>query len=148
MIITIRLDKNPRGTSQEKGTSFQGGRIHHYTKKSVREMRQIYKEAIVADLASRGQLTQPHFKGPVMLCVDFFYHTSKKKDDLKWKETKPDLDNMVKLLQDVLDELGFFEVGDQQVSVLYLKKKWTKDDPWINIHIEPIKEEEDDTKPV
>lgn len=148
MYIQINLTQNPRSTAQEKGTSIQGGKIHHYTKSSVRQMRQIYKEAIIADLAKRGQLTRLHFTGPVMMSVTFYYHTAKKKDHLKFKQTKPDLDNMVKLLQDVLDELGFFEVGDQQVAVLYLKKKWTKDEPWIAINIDQISEVEDDEKPV
>lgn len=149
MYIQINLTQNPRSTAQEKGTSIQGGRIHHYTKSSVRQMRQIYKEAIVADLAKRGQLTRPRFTGPVMMSVTFYYHTAKKKDHLKFKSTKPDLDNMVKLLLDVLaDDIGCFEVGDQQVSVLYLKKKWTKDEPWIAINIDQISEVEDDEKPV
>lgn len=144
MTIILELSENPKGTAQEKGTSLQGGRVHHYTKANVRRQREIYKTAIVADLAKRGQLTAPKFRGPVILSVSFFFHTSKKKDDGTYKCTKPDLDNSVKLLQDVLDELGFFEVGDQQVAVLYLKKKWTKDNPFISIHIDTIKEDEDD----
>ena len=36
MTIYFELEENPKGTAQMKGTSFQGGRIHHYEKKEVK----------------------------------------------------------------------------------------------------------------
>ena len=38
MTIYFELEENPKGTAQMKGTAYQGGRIHHYEKKEVKQL--------------------------------------------------------------------------------------------------------------
>lgn len=135
MKLHLVLEENPSGTAQEKGTSVQRGRVHHYTKPAVARQRAIYKAAVVSEMAKKGKLTRLHLQGPVRLEVSFHFQTKTKKLASEPKITKPDCDNMVKLLQDVLDELGFFEVGDQQVTTLIVKKFWTLDKPFIDLEV-------------
>lgn len=139
MYIVFHLDENPKGTAQEKGVSYQGGRIHHFEKANVRIMRQIYTAKIKQALLENHIKVEP-IDGPVYMAVAFHFATKTKKKWGTYKDTKPDLDNSVKLLQDVLADLGFFTVGDQQVASLHLTKWWS-DTPYITITIQPAEDE-------
>ena len=142
MVIEFYLEENPKGTAQQKGESVSNGRIHHFEKANVRKMRQIYKEKILHEM-ERDSIKAPLIEGPVFLSVDFYFSIKDKKKQNKWKDTKPDLDNSVKLLQDVLSDLGFFAKGDEQVACLVLHKFWSVR-PRVKIEISPIVEDEDD----
>lgn len=123
MIIKFELTDNPYVTSQEKGVSYQGGRIHFYEKKEVIAMRNEYAARIKRHMRVNS-IEPPRYKGSVALKVIFCYKTSERK---KWgclKSTKPDNDNAVKLLQDVLADLEFFSTGDQQIADLRVAKFW------------------------
>lgn len=123
MMIKLELMDNPYVTSQEKGVSYQNGRIHFYEKKEVIAMRNEYTTCIKRYMRVNG-IEPPKFKGSVKLKVVFCYKTTERK---KWghlKSTKPDNDNAVKLLQDVLADLEFFETGDQQIADLRVAKFW------------------------
>lgn len=136
MKIWFYLDENPTSTAQEKGTTIINGRVHHYTKKNVLEMRQTYAIKILEYL-STNNIHIGSFYGAVSVSVTFGFAT---KDSKKWKElktTKPDVDNCVKLVLDVLADLGFFAVGDQQVSLLSVGKFWSEK-PYIYIQIEEV----------
>lgn len=135
MRIFFELPENPKSTAQEKGTSVINGRVHHYEKKNVRQMRERYRHEIWAFMY-KNRLTAPHFDGPVYLAVTFTHSTKTKKLHGQPKTTKPDLDNEVKLLIDVLADLGFFTVGDQQICFLLLRKLWGEK-PTVEINIEP-----------
>ena len=141
MYIVFYLDENPTSTSQEKGVTYQGGRIHHFEKKNVRTMRQIYTAKIKQALLEDHIKVEP-IEGPVYMSVGFHFATKTKKKWGTYKDTKPDLDNSVKLLQDVLSDLGFFAVGDQQVASLHLTKWWS-DVPQIAISIQKLEEDND-----
>lgn len=132
--MRIPLDENPKSTAQEKGVSVRGGRAHHYEKPEVAKMRAIYNLSVKREIARQKLAFYMPITGAVALEVSFHYST---KDKKKWgqpKETKPDCDNMVKLLQDVLADCGFFAVGDQQVTHLTVKKYWAEK-PEIDIKI-------------
>ncbi|MBR2706784.1 MAG: RusA family crossover junction endodeoxyribonuclease [Mogibacterium sp.] len=135
MRIFFELPENPKGTAQEKGTSVINGRVHHYEKKNVRQMRERYYHAIW-EFMHKNELTAPHFDGPVALEVTFTHSVKVKKQWGTPKVTKPDLDNEVKLLIDVLADLEFFTVGDQQICFLLLRKLWGEK-PTVEINIEP-----------
>ena len=136
MRIFFELPENPKSTSQEKGVSVICGKVHHYEKKNVRQMRERYRHEIWAFMY-KNKLTAPHFDGPVYLAVTFMHSTKTKKLHGQPKTTKPDLDNEVKLLIDVLADLGFFTVGDQQITSLHLIKRWGPK-PTVEITIEPL----------
>lgn len=53
------------------------------------------------------------------------------------KCTKPDMDNVEKTLWDVLERLGFFEIGDQQVAFKQVAKLYD-DVPGLYMRIEEM----------
>lgn len=151
MLIYIPLTENPPTvTSQEKGETIKykwivrNGRrvsvpyIHHYEKDTVAFARSFYVREILKYMKAHN-LEKPHFEGPCRACVIFGFEARRKKDIGKLKDTKPDCDNMNKLLQDVLADIGFFQVGDQQIGDLRVIKKWSAE-PYISIEIEPTSE--------
>lgn len=134
MTIYFELEENPKGTAQMKGTSFQGGRIHHYEKKEVKFTRNMYHLKIVS--AAGGLAKLPHFDGAVSCSVTFFYSIKQRK---KWglpKTSKPDCDNMVKLLLDVMTGLHIWD-DDSQVAHLEVSKFYAEK-PAILIVAEPM----------
>lgn len=151
MLIYIPLTDNPPTvTSQEKGETIKykfyrkGGRlvsvpyIHHFEKPTVAKARSFYTGKILIEM-KKNKLKPPRFEGPCKGQIVFGFKARRKKDINKLKDTKPDCDNMNKLLQDVLADLGFFKVGDQQVGDLRVIKKWSAE-PYISIEIEPTSE--------
>lgn len=155
MLIYIPLTEDPPTvTSQEKGETIKykwivrnGKRvsvpyIHHYEKDAVSRARGLYTREILKYMKAHS-LEIPHFEGPRRVCVKFGFKARRKKDIGKLKDTKPDCDNMNKLLQDVLGALGFFKVGDQQIGDLRVIKKWAER-PYITILIEEVSEASND----
>lgn len=120
MTLYLELEENPKGTSQMKGESVVRGRIHHFEKKNVRTQRAIYEQAIMETLKDIDR-EPPNYEDAVFLHVTFFYEIKAKKRWGEWKTSKPDCDNAVKLLQDVLTSLGFWK-DDSQISDLRVKK--------------------------
>ena len=115
----------PKGTAQEKGERiayrFEGGRkipyIDHYRKPEVQ--------------ASRNQLTlmmkkyrpkQPSDR-PIRLMVCLYFNISKpKKLWGKYKTTRPDCDNYVKEIKDVMTDLKFWNDDAQVVDLRVIKR--------------------------
>lgn len=136
MRIWFYLDENPTSTAQEKGATVIGGRVHHYTKKNIVEARRLYQRKILQYMREHD-LHVGSLYGAVEVSVTFGFATKDKKKHRTLKTTKPDCDNLVKLLLDVLADLGFFAVGDQQVALLSVGKFWS-DKPYINILIREV----------
>lgn len=128
----LDISENPKGTSQMKGERVVGNRIHHYEKKNVSYQRYIYRKAILEALDDL-EIEAPNYEGPVCLKVIFTYSIKDKKRWGHWKTSKPDLDNSVKLLQDVLTDLHFFK-DDSQIAKLVLEKRLSSH-PLIEIEI-------------
>ena len=120
MTIYLELEKNPTGTSQQKGERVVGNRIHHFEKKTVRSQRQIYRNAILEDLDG---IDTPHYDGPVFLDVTFYFAIKDKKRWGQWKTSRADCDNLVKLLQDAMSDIGFWD-DDAQIANLHVRKKF------------------------
>lgn len=132
--INFVLSENPTITSQEKGYNRYSGQF--YTKDEVKQLK--YEYAInIRRYMSVNKIETPRFKGAVRLTVVFGFSSSNRKNWGLLKTTKPDLDNAVKGLQDVLADLGFFEVGDQQVAELVVRKEWS-DKPKVFIYLEEL----------
>jgi Holliday junction resolvase RusA-like endonuclease len=80
--------------------------------------------------------------GPVHLAVHFSFpwRKSEKKSVIASGCTphtsRPDLSNMIKLIEDVLTRLGFWN-DDSQIAQLLVTKQWTET-PGIGITIKPL----------
>ena len=92
-------------------------------------------------------LFSPHapkepMEGPVSLKVVWAYGWRKsesKKAKLmpyKWCDTRPDCDNLSKMVEDVMTDLAFWK-DDSQVACLHFEKVWCSE-PHISITIEEL----------
>ncbi|MBR5299841.1 MAG: RusA family crossover junction endodeoxyribonuclease [Bacteroidales bacterium] len=139
--LNIKLSKNPTTTAQQKGESigytFKSGRmvpyIKHYENEDVASLRNEYKYLILKSLKSQG-LKIPRYEGPVVMQIIFRFAAKNKKLHGQPKVTKPDLDNIAKLLIDAIADLGIFKTGDQQITTLCLSKEWASE-PSVDIQI-------------
>ena len=77
--------------------------------------------------------------GAIRLKATFAYRAAKKSDIGKWKLTRPDTDNMIKTVKDVMTRMGFWK-DDAQIVVERCSKFWSKD-PGIGIVVEPLEED-------
>lgn len=136
-MISFRLDIiPPTATSQTKRLVMIGGKPRFFPKKA-------HADAEKSLLA----LCKPHapataYQGPILLEVDFTFPwrktESKRRREWKrlWNDKRPDADNLVKLVGDILTKLEFY-TDDGQVADLRVKKFWG-DSPGIEINISPI----------
>ena len=113
MINIFRLTFNtmPKGTAQQKRYN---GRTHTYFKsKSLRDTEFIFFESLYPYAPEKPS------EKPIRLSLTFHFDIKDKKKWGKWKTTRPDTDNMEKLLLDCMTQAGFWLDDAQVVS------KWT-----------------------
>lgn len=105
----------PSVTAQQKGVRVVHGKPMFYTKPEVLEAR--------AELAYHLKQYVPEkpLEGALSLRVSWIFLTKDKKKNDSFKSTRPDLDNLNKLLQDVMTDLGFFK-DDAQIAKLHCRK--------------------------
>ena len=77
-------------------------------------------------------------EGPVMFCVMWLYHSEDHAEG-EYKVTKPDTDNLIKMLKDELTRLGFWK-DDAQVCQENNQKIWTRGPEGILVMIEQLAE--------
>ena len=75
---------------------------------------------------------------PIRLVVKWCFPIRQTKCDGQYKDTKPDLDNAQKLLQDCMTYVGFWK-DDAQIASLICEKFWAKI-PGIYIRVEELEE--------
>lgn len=80
------------------------------------------------------------FIGPVAVVLQFFYHRKGKPND--WKTTRPDLDNLTKIVIDAMLEADFF-LDDAQVAFLTVKKCYTPETEKILCEVESLHKKKD-----
>ena len=119
----------PRTTAQEKGVRVVNGRPMWYTKKAVKDAENIF----IGELL-KHRPKQP-LNGPVALHTVWHYRRGKHKDG-EYKITKPDTDNMVKLLKDCMTRCGFWN-DDAQVAQETTIKVWS-DEPGIEVYVDEL----------
>lgn len=129
----------PRATAQQKGARRTRYGIVFYEKDSVKDAKEWYR----IGLLSHRPAEPIHQPTGVALNVWFEFGTKDKKKIGKWKTTKPDTDNMIKALKDVMTELKFWD-DDKQVADERVRKKWTTmEKAGVTIVIDTLKERED-----
>lgn len=133
----------PKGTSQEKGERilyrFNGSRrvpyIQHYRDPKVEITRQIF----IAK--SKPHKPKKPFEKSVRLTVILYFDVKEKRLWGNYKPTRPDCDNYVKEIKDVLTVCHFWN-DDNQVADLRVKKYYSEKAA-IYIRIEDLKDGED-----
>lgn len=131
----MRCASIPSGTAQQRKSAFVNGRIVSYPSESYkRARRQLYG------------LLRPHapkipFEGPVYLSVAYKYETSGKSKVDTFKTSRPDGDNLLKVLKDVMGELGFYH-DDSEVAIESIARMWVaKGEGGILVTIGQVEEE-------
>lgn len=81
-------------------------------------------------------------RGAVRLLVKWCFPTTVKRKDGQWKTTKPDTDNLQKLLKDCMTKVGFWK-DDAQVASEIVEKFWAAV-PGIYISVMELEEQDDD----
>ena len=132
----------PTATAQQKGERVVGGYIHHYKKKNVAQAEAILRDALLPHVPE-----EPITDQPIILDVmwEFPYPKSAKKHIhgvKRWKITRPDTDNLNKLLKDVMTDMGFWK-DDALISLEQIWKVYS-DDPGIEIYVETMEMDIDD----
>ncbi len=106
--------KPPTATSQQKGRSASGV---WYKPAKVRAAEQWYLWGLKS-----SKPAEP-LEGAVILSVEFRFPAGRGHKDGDPKITRPDTDNMIKLLKDCMTKLGFW-VDDAQVAAESVVKIW------------------------
>lgn len=118
----------PTATHQQKKISrSKTGRPVVYEPYRVKDARDKLMSALWKERPDRPYL------GPVMLKVMWLFPAGRHKNG-DWKITRPDTDNLQKLLKDCMTDCEFWE-DDAQVCVEHVEKRWS-DYPgiWIQLN--------------
>ena len=121
----------PTATAQQKGERVVGGYIHHYKKKNVAQAEAILRDALLPYVPAEPITDKPIWLSVIWM---FPYPKSAKKHRAwfaRWKTTRPDTDNLNKLLKDVMTDMGFWK--DDALIYAELVQKVYSDEPGILI---------------
>lgn len=121
----------PTKTYQQKKIAVRNGKPILYEPKEVKEVRKLFK-IFVGQYAPK----EPYDK-PIKLTVQWRFPISSNHKEGEYKYTRPDLDNLQKLLQDVMTELGFWK-DDSLICELNVSKVWSNKLIGIYIKIEKL----------
>ena len=120
----------PTKTHQEKKVHIVKGKPVFYEPAELREVR--------LKLRAYLSLNKPEEKlsGALRLIVKWLFPIKGKHTNGEYKITRPDTDNLIKLLKDVMTEVGFWNDDAQVASEI--NEKFYADIPGIYIRIEEI----------
>ena len=122
----------PTTTYQEHKIGVRHGKPYTYEPETVKAAR----AQLAAGLAPHRPAAP--FTGGVQLVTKWGFPPTKAHPSLTWRTTKPDTDNLQKMLKDCMTRLGFWE--DDSLVVSEICEKFFIDVPGIYIEITPIEE--------
>ena len=124
------MKKVPTVTHQEKQVHVVNGKPVFYEPEEL-------KAARAKLLAHLGQhVPKDRYIGPVRLITKWCFPVLGNHQNGEYKTSKPDTDNLVKLLKDVMTELHFWK-DDAQVASEITEKFWS-DLPGIYVKVESL----------
>lgn len=115
MKFYVRMDEVPKTTAQQKKFSTK-------TKTFYKTSKIKQSEYLLVRVLS-GRQPRKTYDTPIKLSVTWLFPHTKKSKDGERKGTRPDLDNLQKLLQDIMCKLGYYK-DDSLITDLTLKKRW------------------------
>ena len=135
MKFFLMLDP-PTVTAQEKKIVVVKNKPHIYEPENVQEAKHELKRHL------RPFIPKTPLTGPLKLTVSWLFPKGTKHKHMEYRITKPDTDNLEKLLKDCMTQLHFWE-DDAQVCVEHVEKVWSDEPNGIEIEIislQPYKE--------
>ena len=117
----------PTVTAQEHKVKKIGDRIIFYDPPEIKAAKSLFTDHLAA------YRPEEPFEGPIELVVKWCFLAKRKADDGTYKITKPDTDNLQKMLKDCITRVGFWE-DDALVCREIVEKFWSiKPGIWIRI---------------
>ena len=120
----------PTVTHQEKKVTVVKGKPVFYEPPELADARQ----KLAAYLAKH--VPSERLTGPLQLVTKWCYPKTGKHQNGQYKTTKPDTDNMIKLLKDVMTGLGFWK--DDALIASEITEKFWADIPGIYVCIKRL----------
>lgn len=118
----------PSVTHQEKKIAYRSGKAYVYEPQELKNARAKF-EAYLA----KHKPEKPYGKA-VRLVTKWCFPTNGKHKCGEWKTTKPDTDNMIKLLKDCMAHVGYF-TDDAVVVSEITEKFWAEPcGIWVGIY--------------
>ena len=130
MNIFLALDP-PTVTAQMHKVTVQHGRVRFYDTAALKKARALFTGALKAEAPAEPM------EGPVSLAVCWKFRTKSHKEG-EWRTTRPDTDNLQKLLKDCMTAAGYWK-DDAQVCIETVTKMWTRTEPGIGIEVKEVK---------
>lgn len=114
------MSRIPSGTAQQRKAAYDRttGTIRTYPSESYRHAKKVLTNAL-----KHHKPAKP-FKGAVLLDVEYRYETKDKKKIGTFKTSRPDGDNLLKVLKDCM--IGYFFDDDSQVCVEAISRFWVE----------------------
>ena len=113
----IPMKKIPTVTHQQKKWTVKNGKPQSYEPEKLKETRAMFME-LLAPYAPNEPMD-----GPLRLTTKWLFPKIKGTTNGQYKHTKPDTDNLVKLLKDCMERTGFY-VNDSRVASEIIEKFW------------------------
>ena len=123
----------PTATAQEKQVRVVHGKPLFYDPAPVKEA----KKLLTAHLLPHRPETP--LDGAVALSTVWLFPKGRSHKHGEWRVTKPDTDNLQKLLKDCMTRCGFWR-DDAQVVRESVEKRWSDEPSGIYIEITPLEE--------
>ena len=122
----------PTVTAQMHKITIRYGKPQIYDTPKLKAARALFCAAL------RPYRPREPMQGPVSLTVEWFFSTKSHKEG-EFRTTRPDTDNIQKLLKDCMTMVGFWG-DDAQVCREKVIKRWSKVSPGISIRVHEINE--------
>lgn len=111
------MDEVPKTTAQQKKFSTKTKTFYKTSK--IKQSEDLLVRAL------SGRQPRKIYETPIELSVTWLFPHTKKSKDGERKGTRPDLDNLQKLLQDIMCKLGYYK-DDSLITDLIIKKRWNR----------------------
>lgn len=121
----------PTATAQEKQVRVVHGKPLFYDPAPVKDA----KALLIAHLLSHRPRNP--YEGPVSLSTVWLFPKGKSHKHGEWRVTKPDTDNLQKLLKDCMTRCGYWH-DDAQVVRESVEKRWSDDPTGIYVEVTPL----------
>ena len=117
----------PTVTAQEHKVRIIGNRPIFYDTPKLKAARASFESLL------RKHKPELPLEGPIALTVCWYFATKTRKEGT-WRITRPDTDNLQKLLKDCMTRTGFWK-DDAQVCQEKVSKRWSRNKPGISIKV-------------
>lgn len=125
------LMEPPTVTAQQAKVAVVGNRPMFYKPEKVKAARQM----LIRHL--RPFKPDTPYEGAIELHVVWLFPKGKSHKHNEWRITKPDTDNLQKMLKDCMTDVGFWK-DDAQVVKETVEKRWSDEPTGISIEMDKL----------